>query len=60
MKMKALKVSQYLQISELHRPKSHLFMKLPQIASPYFDAMICSKMWFSIRFIKMMSNFALC
>ena len=60
MKMKALKVSQYLQTSELHRRKTHVFMKLPQIASPYFDAMICSKMWFSIRFIRMMSNFALC
>ena len=43
MKMKLLKVNQYLQKSALHGPQTHLSMKRLQIASPYFDAMILSR-----------------
>ena len=56
MKLKLLKANQYLQTSALHRPQTYLSIKLLQTASPYFDAMIMSKMRFSIHFMKIMSN----
>ena len=56
---KVTESEQYLQTSALHLPRTYLSIKLPQIASPYFDAMILSKMKFSIRFTKIMSNLSI-
>ena len=58
-KMKLLKANQYLQTLALHLPQTHLSKKFVQVVSPYFDAMILSKMRFSIRFMKIMSNLAI-
>ena len=46
MKVKLLKANQYLQTLAIHRPQTYLPMKLVQIASPYFGAMILSKIRF--------------
>ena len=52
MKIKLLKVNQYLQASALHRFKTYLSIRLHQVASPYFDAMILLKINFFNRFYK--------
>ena len=45
-----------LQASALHHLQTYLSTKLHQIASHYLDATIMSKMKFSLRFMKIMSN----
>ena len=45
-----------LQASALHRLQTYLSTKLHQSASHYLDATIMSKMKFSLRFMKIMSN----